>query len=204
MASSPPTSSATNAHRQRDPRVGRTRAAVIEAASELLMADGPGAITHVNVATAANVSRTTVYNHWPTREDLLRATIDSIGKVAPDVDDLTGSLRNDLAMLCAPLVDHMTDEQRAPMIANMMERALHDPTVAAVRDEFLASFRLVFARLIDNAVAAGELRSDVDIERSLAAIMGSFLFIRFMSDRTFDDSWAEAILDDFVRVNAPR
>ncbi len=38
------------------------------------------------------------------------------------------------------------------MIANMMERALHDPTVAAVRNQFLAAFRLVFASLIDNAI----------------------------------------------------
>ena len=86
------------------------------------------------------MSRTTVYNHWPTREDLLRATIDSIGKVTPDVDDLTGSLRDDLAMLCAPLVVDLADDQRAPMIANMMEQALHDPTVVAVRNEFLAAF----------------------------------------------------------------
>ncbi len=197
-------SATTDPRRHDDPRVERTRAAVIEAARELLMADGPAAITHANVAVAANVSRTTVYNHWPTPEDLLRATIDSIGKVTPDVDDLTGSLRNDLAMLCAQLVTDLTDEQRAPMIANMMERALHDPTVASVRNEFLATFRVVFARVIDNAVAAGELRPDIDVEQSLAAILGSFLFIRFMSDVTFDDSWADAVLDDFVRVNAPR
>lgn len=197
-------STTTDPQRHHDPRVERTRAAVIEAARELLMADGPAAITHANVAAAANVSRTTVYNHWPTPEDLLRATIDSIGKVKPDVDDLTGSLRNDLAMLCAPLVADLTDEQRAPMIANMMERALHDPTVASVRNEFLATFRVVFARVIDNAVVAGELRRDIDVEQSLAAILGSFLFIRFMSDVTLDDSWAAAVLDDFVRVNAPR
>jgi AcrR family transcriptional regulator len=187
-----------------DPRVERTRVAVIEAASELLMADGPSAITHGNVAAAANVSRTTVYNHWPTREDLLRATIDSIGKVTPDVDDLTGALRDDLAMLCAPLVVDLTDDQRAPMIANMMERALHDATVAAVRDEFLGAFHVVFARVIANAVAAGELRDDIDVDRSLAALMGSFLFVRFMSATTFDESLASAIIDDFVAANAPR
>ena len=58
--------------------------------------------------------------------------------------------------------------------------------------------------MIANAVAAGELRHDIDVDRSLAAILGGFLFIRFMSDRTFDGSCAEAILDDFVAVNAPR
>lgn len=190
--------------RSDDPRVERTRVAVIEAASDLLMADGPSAITHGNVAVAANVSRTTVYNHWPTREDLLRATIDSIGKVTPDVADLTGSLRDDLAMLCAPLVVDLTDDQRAPMIANMMERALHDTTVAAVRDEFLGAFHVVFAQVIANAVAAGELRHDIDVDRSLATLMGSFLFIRFMSNVTFDEAGAEAIIDDFAAVNAPR
>jgi AcrR family transcriptional regulator len=199
-----PTSTRPDAQRSDDPRVGRTRAAVIDAASELLMADGPSAITHGNVAAAANVSRTTVYNHWPTREDLLRATIDSIGKVTPDVDDLTGSLRDDLSLLCAPLVVDLTDDQRAPMIANMMERALHDPTVAAVRNEFLGAFHVVFAQVIANAVAAGELRADIDVDRSLATLMGSFLFVRFMSDTTFDDAVAQAILDDFVSVNSPR
>ena len=199
-----PTSTRSDAQRSDDPRVERTRVAVIEAASELLMADGPSAITHGNVAAAANVSRTTVYNHWPTREDLLRATIDSIGKVTPDVDDLTGSLRDDLALLCAHLVVDLTDDQRAPMIANMMERALHDPTVAAVRDEFLGAFHVVFAQVIATAVANGELRPDIDVGRSLAALMGSFLFIRFMSNVTFDDTRAQAILDDFVAVNAPR
>jgi AcrR family transcriptional regulator len=199
-----PTSTRSDAQRSDDPRVERTRVVVIEAATELLMADGPSAITHGNVAAAANVSRTTVYNHWPTREDLLRATIDSIGKVTPDVDDLTGSLRDDLALLCAHLVVDLTDDQRAPMIANMMERALHDPTVAAVRDEFLGAFHVVFAQVIANAVADGELRPDIDVGRSLAALMGSFLFIRFMSNTTFDDAVAQAVIDDFVAVNAPR
>ncbi len=200
----PMPSATTDPRRHDDPRVERTRAAVIEAASELLMADGPGAITHANVAVAANVSRTTVYNHWPTPEDLLRATIDSIGKVTPDVDDLTGSLRNDLAMLCAQLVTDLTDEQRAPMIANMMERALHDPTVASVRNEFLATFRVVFAASSTTLSPQVNSAADIDVEQSLAAILGSFLFVRFMSDVTFDDSWADALLDDFVRVNAPR
>jgi AcrR family transcriptional regulator len=190
--------------RSHDPRVERTRLAVIEAAAELLTTDGPSAVTHTSVAAAAKVSRTTVYTHWPTRRDLLRATLDSLGKSAPDVAQLTGVLRDDLAMLCQHIVDDLTDDQRAPMIANMMERALHDPTVAAVRDEFLGAFHVVFSQVIANAVAAGELRPDIDVDRSLATLMGGFLFIRFMSTTTFDDAVARAVIDDFVAVNAPR
>ena len=149
------------------------------------------------------MSRTTVYNHWPTREDLLRATIDSIGKATPDVDDLTGSLRVDLEILCQQLVSDLIDEQRAPMIANMMERALHDPAVVAVRNEFLEQFEGVFGVVISTAIAAGELRRDLDTGRAMAGLLGSFLFARFMAADGFDQRFADAVIDDFVRTNAP-
>jgi AcrR family transcriptional regulator len=184
--------------------VERTRTAVIEAASDLLVADGPSAITHANVAAAANVSRTTVYNHWPTQADLLRDTIESLGKVPIRHDQLTGSLRPDLSLLCRQIVEDLVDEQRAPMIANMMERALHDPTVASVRNEFLAAFAELFHTVIGQAIDAGELRADIDANRSMAALLGSFLFARFMSGDRFDASYADTVLDEFVRVNAPR
>lgn len=198
------TSDSLNAPRTDDPRVERTRAAVIEAACDLLVADGPGAITHANVAGAANVSRTTVYNHWPTREDLLRATIDSIGRVAPDESQLTGPIRSDLDILCEPLIADLTDDQRAPMIVNMMARALHDETVVAVRDEFVERFEQAFRRAVAAAIDRGELRDDIDVRRGLASIAGSFVFARFMSADVFDRAYADAVLDEFVRVNAPR
>ncbi len=190
--------------RSDDPRVERTRAAVVEAAAELMMHDGPGAITHVNVAAAANVSRTTVYTHWPTREDLLRAAIDSIRRHRPLVTDLTGSLRTDLTAVFGPLVADLVDDQRAPMIANMMERALHDPEVIAVRDEFLTEFGTVLDRIIETAIADGELRSDVDPALSTASLVGSFLFLRFMSSDGFDADLADQVIDDFIRHHAPR
>ena len=177
---------------------------MIEAASDLLVADGPGAITHANVAGAAQVSRTTVYNHWPTREDLLRATIDSIGRVKPSESDLTGPIRADLDALCEPLVVDLLDDQRASMIANMMERALHDSTVVTVRNEFVSLFEQAFRAAFERAIERGELRSDIDVRRSMASIVGSFVFARFMSNDGFDRAYAKNVLDEFVRVNASR
>lgn len=198
------TSDALSAPRNDDPRVERTRAAVIEAASDLLVAEGPDAITHVNVALAANVSRTTVYNHWPTREDLLCAAIDSVGKITPDEHDLVGPLRADLDTLCEHLIVDLIDAQRAPMIANMMERALHDDTVVAVRNRFITLVEQAFRVAFDRAIERGELRADIDVHRSLASIVGSFLYARFMSSDEFDRDYADRVLDDFVRVNTPR
>jgi AcrR family transcriptional regulator len=195
-------STARNDQRHEDPRVERTRGLVIAAAVELLMQDGPGAISHASVAAAANVSRTTVYNHWPTREDLLRSTIDSMDQSMPDADDLTGTLRIDLGIICQHLVSDLLDDQRAPLIANMMERALHDTVVESVRNQFLAEFRGLFELVLERATVAGELRDDVDVDRAMAGLLGSLLFARYMSPGPFDQDVADALIDDFVRVNA--
>ena len=168
------------------------------------MADGPSAITHANVAAAANVSRTTVYTHWPTREDLLRATIDSLSRDKPSVDDLTGTLRADLGILLTPIARDLADAQRAPMIANMIERALHDPEVVSIRDEFVDQVRDAFAQVVAAAVATGELRSDLDVDRALATLLGHFLFVRFMTSETIDTAYRDAVIDDFITANAPR
>ena len=203
-SSSTTSTTTTTTERSDDPRVERTRTAVIEAAADLLTTDGPSAVTHANVAAAASVSRTTVYNHWPTQADLLRDTIESLGKVPIGPDQLTGALRPDLELLCGQIVNDLVDEQRAPMIVNMMERSLHDPTVATVRDEFLRAFAEVFRSVIRTAVGTGELRADIDADRAMATLLGSFLFARFMSPDHFDVAFAAAVIDDFIRVNAPR
>lgn len=60
--------------RTRDPVA--TRAAILEAASALLAKDGPEGISLSAVAHEAGVNRGTAYQHFKTRENLVRATID--------------------------------------------------------------------------------------------------------------------------------
>jgi AcrR family transcriptional regulator len=185
-----------------DPRIERTWAAVIEAAAELMMTDGPSAVTHANVAAAANVSRTTAYKHWPTRADLLRCTIEELGKSRVDVGDLTGDLRTDLRLVVADIIEDLADDQRAPLVAAMMQQSLHDPTVAAVRDDMLADFEPVVRQVLETGIGAGALRPDLDVELAIATILGGLLFTRFMTPRPFDAATADRILDEFVTANA--
>lgn len=60
--------------RARDPAA--TRAAILEAASNLLAKDGPEAVSLSAVAHLAGVNRGTAYQHFETREKLVQATID--------------------------------------------------------------------------------------------------------------------------------
>lgn len=60
--------------RARDPAA--TRAAILEAASNLLAKDGPEAVSLSAVAHLAGVNRGTAYQHFETREKLVQAAIE--------------------------------------------------------------------------------------------------------------------------------
>ena len=54
-----------------DPRVQRTRSRVLAVARELLPELGPAGLTYAALAERADVTRQTLYRHWPTRAALL-------------------------------------------------------------------------------------------------------------------------------------
>lgn len=187
-----------------DPRIERTRAAVAAAAGELLLADGPDAITHSRVAAAADVSRTTVYKHWPERGDLLRSTLEAVGKKIPTSEQFSGDLRGDLRTLLSGLATDLNDDNRSRMMTMMLERAQHDPTVALVRDSMVCELHETIEQLLRTAIDNGELRRDIDTERAMAGLGGSLLFSSLLADRSIDDQLLDGVIDDFVTTNAPR
>jgi len=170
----------------------------------LLLDEGPDAITHARVAEAAAVSRTTVYKHYPERSDLLRATVHSIREHLPDAAGMTGDLRADIRSLVGQLATDLQDPVRTRVIAMMMERALHDDAVALVRDTFMNELRLAFQTIVLRGVDEGELDPSTDADLGLASLAGSLIFTRLLAGNQIDDDMTDAVVDNFIRTNAPR
>lgn len=187
-----------------DPRVERTHAAVGDAAAALLLGGGPDAITHQQVAQAAGVSRTTVYKHWPDRSDLLRAAVEAVDTAIREAPPVHDNVRDDLRHLLGLLTRDLSDDVRATLTATLIERSQHDPTVAGVRDSMVAHISGAFGELIRRAIERGELDVRVDPDRSLASLAGALIFTRLLAGRPVDDTFVEALIDDFVVANRPR
>jgi AcrR family transcriptional regulator len=64
------------ARRRNIDRSATTRRQILEATVKLLESDGYGAVTNIRVAEAAGVSRGAMMHHFPTRQDLLAATVE--------------------------------------------------------------------------------------------------------------------------------
>ena len=54
-----------------DPRVDRTRRAVMDAVGSLIANERIDSVSHQGVAEVSGVGRATLYRHWPTPADLL-------------------------------------------------------------------------------------------------------------------------------------
>jgi len=186
-----------------DPRIERSRQAVLDAAVALLFDGGPDEITHAKVAAAAEVSRTTVYKHYPQRSDLLHATLEAIGKHVPTASELTGRARDDLITLLNNLASDLRDEGRTKMIAVMIERALHDDTVGTVRDRFIAELVETVTAIVRRGEKTGELRPGIAPMQALGSMAGSLLFHRLLANETIDDQLVSNVVDAFIAAHAP-
>ena len=186
-----------------DPRIERSRQAVLDAAVALLFGGGPDEITHAKVAAAAEVSRTTVYKHYPQRSDLLHATLEADGKQFPPPSELTGVVHTDLVTLLSHLASDLRDEGRTRMMAVMIERALHDDTVGIVRDRFIAELVETFTAIVRVGEETGQLRVGVAPMQALGSMAGSLLFHRLLANEAVDDQLVADVVDSFVAAHAP-
>ncbi len=73
--------------------------AILDAVWEELSEKGYGGLTFEGVAARARTSRAVLYRRWPTRTDLVLATIARLGRRTPRVAPDTGSLREDIIEL---------------------------------------------------------------------------------------------------------
>ena len=184
-----------------DPRYERTADAIRSAAVLLLVSGGPDAVTHVAVAKSANLSRTTVYSHHPTREDLLRETLERMRP--PDNIATSGDLRTDLVTGLSMLAEDLGQEDRVKMFAAILERSQHDPDVATVRRMVIHTAMERFTEVLEGGIASGQLREDLDTDLAMAGLVGTFFFRRFLSDQPVDRSVIEKVVDTFLNLNAP-
>lgn len=153
-----------------DPRVLRTRRDVIEAATELFLEHGWGAVTHAEVARRAGYSKATIYAHWPTQLDLVR---DSVGRIcaASEHPEPTGDLRADLVRELVDFAQDLSRGHLARVLGGVIERAADEPGVDELRQQLNAEgSRSIEAILRDHLEPA-------DVAPTLTLLTGA-VFIR--------------------------
>jgi len=178
-----------------DPRVARSRTAVLEAAAAELAERGFGGFAVDRVVARSGVAKTTIYRHWPSKADLLHDAIASF-KEFPAAPDL-GTVRDDLLFCIRGLVYGLWDHH------DLYLRAMPSLIEAAERDEELSNLHArisgersaLLRDVLERGKRRGEIDVDVDIDLAVSMLVGPpFLRRLIMRDPMHPDE-AELLVD---------
>jgi AcrR family transcriptional regulator len=158
-----------------DPRVARSRARVLTAATELLVENGPRGVTVDAVTERSGVAKSTIYRHWPSQTallvDVIRANIPPFPEIDPALD-FESSLRSYMSAL----VDTLRDPhwRRIMPALFLLKRQIEelDEISSSDTEERLSAFH----RLVGLGVDEGRVPADLDPHLLMSTLVGPLVF----------------------------
>lgn len=179
-----------------DPRIERTRAAVLEAGVTILFEKGPEAVTHAAVASDARVSRTTVYKHWPKRGDLL---VDVLDQIEPHKRvDPTGDVRADMRRMGRQMAAAFEDQRLNKIFSSLLAQAQWDDETSQAQQALINAGMADMAVVLDAAVDAGQLRDGIDPLRAAGRLIGPIFFAALIARQPLTTDEVDDLVDDWL------
>ncbi|WP_344307794.1 TetR/AcrR family transcriptional regulator [Fodinicola feengrottensis] len=188
---------AAPAGRPRDPALER---AILEAAVDVLMAQGLAKATVEEVARQAGTGKAAIYRRWPSKTALVIAAIRALHADVSVPD--TGSLREDL-VTCA-LHYSSGDERSTLLLASLLGAATHEPELRKAAYESIGRPpALALRSVLDRWIERGEIDPDAPVD-IIAGVLPSYAFRQMVARREKLDEATIAALIDHVLLPALR
>jgi AcrR family transcriptional regulator len=188
----------TVAARREDPRVARSKAAVLEATVDLLAEVGWAGCSVEGVAERSGVAKTTIYRHWPCRGDLLFAAFDAL--IGPPEPADTGALRDDLTAQLRLFASGLDQGRWARVLPALVEAAERDPHLRELARDFARHRRDALRQILRRGAERGELDGGTDVDLAATMLGAPFFYRRFISREPVDDAFIEALVDGVLRA----
>jgi AcrR family transcriptional regulator len=176
--------------RPRDPTADR---AILEASLDVLREHGFGGFTVDAVAAQAGVGKATIYRRWSNKEELILAAAETVVADVPAPD--TGSIRDDLLVLAKAVASHFGSRTAGCLAADLVAEATRSPEAHALMQRFTTTRRKASLTIVRRAIERGELRSDVDPDTVVDAIVGPIFYRARLSSASLSPRVIERIVD---------
>ncbi|HEX8704129.1 MAG TPA: TetR/AcrR family transcriptional regulator [Myxococcaceae bacterium] len=145
------------------------------------------------VATRAGVNKVTLYRHWPTKLELIRAAVQRVAEETPSRPD-TGTLRGDLLEQLRAVRAQARDPSRRAFFRLLFNARPGEPVgdlVLKLRDEKDAQVMHVFK----SAIERGELRPDANPRLIHGVLFGAVLNFELLHPGGSSEARLEALID---------
>ena len=169
---------------------------MLEAARKLLVEEGPDSVTALRISEATGIARTTIYRHWPDRQDLLR---DSLNVDEPEPHPASsGDTRADLIAMLSHMVARIEKRRGARMMAVSIERSGQRGEAGGPHREMVRRRMEPLQRIVEEGIDSGDLRADLDVDGAVALLAGPAFFQAVFMRRKVTDEFIAASVDSFM------
>jgi AcrR family transcriptional regulator len=173
-------------------RSARNRAAVLDAAVELLAETSYEQLSMENIAARAGVHKTTVYRRWPTKADLVADAIRARSQAAVPLPD-TGSLHGDLQAFARAIANNIGSPLGGRMTRTLVAASVTSNEVQARTPEFWAERLTLAAQIIERAKHRGQLPDRVDANLIIETLIGPLYVRLLLTGEPIDTSLADRV-----------
>jgi AcrR family transcriptional regulator len=172
--------------------------AILGATLDLLAETGYEALRLDAVATRAKASKATLYRHWPGKAELVVDAIQCYEQADLAKNSDTGTLRGDILATLAGIRGLLSGDL-GQLMAGLMAALQKDPELAAaVRSSMVEDKQQINQRMLDRAIARGELPADTD-PCLFPEVAPAIMFMRiFVNGETVDDDYLIHLTDDIL------
>lgn len=159
------------------PRNAQLHAVILEATRELLAVSSYGELSMESIAAHAHVGKKTLYRRWPSKAPLVaEAVLDAYGRggsfAAPD----TGDIRADLRAWLVEHAEFIADPPNTALIRALIAAAAASPADnEALYEQLSVPQHAGLVARLRQAVAAGHLHADADLDAIANALIGTLL-----------------------------
>ncbi len=152
------------------------RRQIVDAARKIIVKYGSENITLKHLAKEVGISQAAIYRHFKSKEELLLLLIDSIEEnLLQEMTSETGN-RPPLEVLENALRKHILSVRRRygvffPVVAEVV--SLGDKKLNKRVLSTLSKYTYSIKNLIEEAVQSGDIRADIDTERTAMLLLGA-------------------------------
>lgn len=181
-------SDASSPGRPRDPN---HEVAILDAVEQLLGRRGFDAMTMVQVAATAGVSKPTLYLRFASKLELVDAMIDRLRLPhPPPTSDGVGA---DLELLFRVQDDWIAEHGIRIVAAVLLEQDRHPELMERFQQRVVRPVRGMFRDVLRAGIERGELRPGADRAETIDALTGA-AWARAWSNRELDSRWARSVI----------
>lgn len=180
-----------------DPRIARSRAKLLGAATEILVESGPAALTVDAVAERSGVAKSTLYRHWPSRTALM---VDVLRENMPQIDPIDPEHGFEFCLrgMMTALADAFADPEWGRIMPSLFALKLQLPEIddltEAEQEERTAMLRSVLAR----GAAEGLIPEGLDPHEVISLLVGPILMCSLTGETDRIHRVADYAVDRFL------